>query len=299
MGKGRVSVSDNPIKDKKEETWKRIFKGLVDMIENQQQQLELVAEERKSLTKRFQMQHDRWVFDVKLLEDHISQMTRDSKIKDMLRFAENAKANLIISMKQKAATMNKLKFEEADDERADLKLLFDELSQCLAEPKRVTRSNSKDVSESSMKAERDFAWNRYKKTDKKLQELIKRTKSEVEGANEKLQKLISDLEQSESLNIEKDTKISSLKDDIVVLELDSRKKSEEISRLNKEVELLRGGSDRSITPVLRRCMAESSKNSRSSDMAIAEKGGRSSKRKANDSERRLFTSKFKVPRLKT
>ncbi|KAM0041538.1 hypothetical protein Hdeb2414_s0011g00367471 [Helianthus debilis subsp. tardiflorus] len=271
MGKRRVSVSDNPLKDR-EDSWKKIFKGLVDMIEDQQRQLESLVKERKSLEKRFQWQHDRWVFDVKLLEDHISQMTRDSKIKDMVRFVENAKANLIISMKQKEATMNKLKFEEVDDERADLKLLFDEVSRFLTEPKCVTRSSGKDVAESSLKAERDFAWNQYRKTDNKLQELIKRTKSEVEGANEKLQKLIYDLEQSESLNMEKDREISSLKDDMVVLELDSRKKSEEISRLTKELELLRGDSDRSITPVLRRCMAaDSSKNSRSSDMAIVKK----------------------------
>ncbi|KAI3783599.1 hypothetical protein L1987_42683 [Smallanthus sonchifolius] len=296
MGKRKASVSNNSSKDR-EDSWKKIFKGLVDMIEDQQRQLESLAKERKSLEKRFRSQHDSWVFDVKLLEDHISQMTRDSRIKDMGRFVDNAKANLIISMKQKEAVMNKLKFEEVDDERADLKLLFDELSRFLAEPKRVTRSNGKEVGESSLKAERDFAWNQFKKTDNKLQEVIKRTKFEVEGANEKLQKLIADLEKSESLNMEKDKKISSLQDDIVVLEHDSRKKSEEISRLAKESELSRGDSDRSVTPVLRRCMAESSKNSHSSVMAIIEKGGRISKRKAIESEPRLFTSKFKVPRF--
>ncbi|KAD4583962.1 hypothetical protein E3N88_21563 [Mikania micrantha] len=295
MGKRRVSVSDNPSKDR-EDSWKKIFKGLVDMVEDQQRQLESLAVERKSLEKRFRVQHDRWVSDVKLLEDHILQMARDSKIKDMVRFAENAKGNLIISMKQKEAIINKLKFEEVDDERADLKLLFDELSRYLTAPKHATPSDGKDAAESSLKAERDFAWNQYRKTDKKFQELVKRTKFEVEGANEKLQQLISDLEQSKSLNMEKDRKISSLRDDIVVLQLESRKKSEEISRLTKEQELLRGDSDRSITPVLRRCMAESSKNSHSSDMAIIEKGRGSSKRKVIESEPRLFTSKFKVPR---
>lgn len=104
-----------------------------------------------------------------------------------------------------------------------------------------------------------------------MQELIKRTKLEVDGANETLQKLLSDLEQSESLNMEKDKKIASLQDNIVVLELDSRKKCEEISRLTKELELLRGDSERSITPALRRCMVESSKGSHSRDMAIIEK----------------------------
>ncbi|KAK1431337.1 hypothetical protein QVD17_07794 [Tagetes erecta] len=297
MGKRRVSISSNSSKER-EDSWKTIFKQLVDMIADQQRQLESLAQERKTLEKRFQSQHERWVFNFKVLEDHISQLTRDSRIKDMARFVENAKMNLLVSMKQKEAIINKLKFEEVDDERVDLKLLIDELSRVLAQPKRVTRSNGKDTAESSLKAERDFAWKQYEKTDNKLQELIKRTKLEVDGANETLQKLLSDLEQSESLNMEKDRKISSLQDNIVVLELDSRKKSEEISRLTKELELLRGDSDRSITPALRRCMVESSNGSHSRDMAIIEKGGRSSKRKASESKPRLFTSKFKVPKLK-
>ncbi|KAI3807715.1 hypothetical protein L1987_23649 [Smallanthus sonchifolius] len=298
MGKRRVSVAENPSKDR-EVSWKNIFKGLVDMIEDQQQQLESLIEERKSLEKRFQSQKDRWVFDIKFLQDHISQMIRDSKIKDMSRFVEDAKAKLIISLKQKEAIMNNLKFEEADDERTYLKLLFEEVSQFLAEPKRVTRSNAKDVDESSLKAERDFAWNQFKKTDNKLQELIKKTRFEVEAANEKVQKLFADLEQSQSLNMEKNRRVSALQDEIAVLEFNSRKKSEEISRLTKELELLRGDSNSSITPVLRRCMVKSSKKSHASDMAIVEKGERSSKRKAIETEPRLFTSKFKVPKLKT
>ncbi|KAF5780160.1 hypothetical protein HanXRQr2_Chr11g0468821 [Helianthus annuus] len=303
MGKRRVSVSaaDNGAKDR-EDSWKKIFKGLVDMIEDQQRKLEALVEERQFLEKRFKSQQDRWIFDIKLLQDHIFQMKRESKIKDMSRFLDDAKANLIISMKQKEALMNNLKFEEADDERADLKLLFEEFSQFLAEPKRVTRSNTKDNAESALKAERDFAWNQFNKTDDKLQELIKKTRSEVQTTNDKVQKLITDLEQSQSLNMEKNRRISALQDDIAILEFDSRKKSEEISRLTKELELLRGDSDSSLTPVLRRCMVKSSKNSRLGDMghmAIVDKEVRSSKRKATETAPRLFTSKFKVPKLKT
>ncbi|KAI7735937.1 hypothetical protein M8C21_000660 [Ambrosia artemisiifolia] len=271
--KGRVSVDKNRSKDR-EESWKKIFKGLVDMIGNQQTQLQSLVEERKSLEKRFKLQQDRWLFDIKFLQHHISQMTRDSKIKDMARFVEDAKANLIISMKQKEALMNNLKFEEADDERNDLKILFEEVSQFLAEPNRVTRSNMRDVDESALKAERDFVWNQFKKTDDKLQEHIKKTRFEVEAANKKVQHLIANLDQSESLNIEKNRRISAFQDEIAVLEFESRKKSEEISRLTKELELLRGDSNSSITPILRRCMVKSSKKTHSSDTAIAEKEGK-------------------------
>ncbi|XP_024969047.1 uncharacterized protein LOC112508606 [Cynara cardunculus var. scolymus] len=289
MGKRRDSSGSNPPGDR-QDSWKKIFKGLVDLIQDQQRQLESLVKERKSLERRIQSQHDRWVSDVKLLEDHISQVMRNSKIKDMVRFVDSAKANLIISMKQKEAIMHKLKFEDVDDERIDLKLLFDDLAQCLAEPKRATRSNTKDIDESALKAERDFAWNQFKKTDAKLQEHVKRTKSEVEAANERIQKLMSDLEQSQSANMEKNRTISTLQDDVAMLESDSRKKSEEISRLNKELELLRGDS------VLRRCMIEPV-SSGLKDKKSHSKGGRRSKRKA-ESEPRLFTSRFKVPKLK-
>ncbi|KAL8199902.1 hypothetical protein R6Q57_013470 [Mikania cordata] len=153
MGKRRVSVAVNPTKDR-EDSWKKIFKGLVDMIEDQQRQLESLVKERKSLEKRFQSQKNRWVFDIKFLQNHISLMARNSKIKDMSRFVEDAKANLIISMKKKESIMNSLKFEEANDERTDLKLLFEEVSKFLCEPKCVTRSNTKDDEKSALKAER-------------------------------------------------------------------------------------------------------------------------------------------------
>lgn len=322
MGRRKNSLADNPSKDRegcknssadkapkdREGSWKKIFEGLANLVQDQQRQLESLLKERKSLEKRIRSQHDRWVFDVKLLEDYISQMMRNSKIKDMARAVDAAKANLIISMKQKEAIMHKLKFEDAEDERADLKLLFDELSKFLHEPKHLTRSNSKNADESALKAERDFAWNQFKKTDAQLQEHVKKTKSEVEAANNRIQKLISELEQSQSLNIEKNKTISSLQDDMAELESDSRKKSEEISRLTKELELLRGDSNKnnnnrsklSITPVLRRCTVDSGgMSSRSSDMVVNEKGERrSSKRKGGDTEPRLFTSRFKVPKLK-
>ncbi|KAL8199901.1 hypothetical protein R6Q57_013469 [Mikania cordata] len=71
--------------------------------------------------------------------------------------------------------------------------------------------------------------------------------------------------------MDKNRRISALQDKIAVLDYDSRKKSEEISRLTKELEVLRGCSNGSITSALRRCMVKSSKQSHSSDMDIVEK----------------------------
>ncbi|GJY38931.1 hypothetical protein Tco_0425295 [Tanacetum coccineum] len=295
MGKRRVSSGDNG-KDR-EDSWKNIFKSLFDMIQKQQRQIESFVKERKSLEKRIKFQHERWAFDVKLLQDHISQMKRDMKVKDMIRFVDTAKANMIISMKQKEAKINKRKFVDVDDERADLKILFEEVTKALAEPKqRVTRSNRKESLDSALKAERDFAWNQFEKKDNELQEVVRKNKKEVGAANDKVVILMSALEKSEFSNIEKDKTISTLQEDLSVLESESRKKSEEISRLNKELEFLRGGGSRSITPVLQRCMVTSSKNNHSSDITIT-KQERGSKRKAADTTI-LFNSTLKVPKLK-
>ncbi|XP_071711311.1 putative F-box/LRR-repeat protein At4g15060 isoform X2 [Rutidosis leptorrhynchoides] len=87
-----------------------------------------------------------------------------------------------------------------------------------------------------------------------LQELRKETKSEVEAANSKVDKLIHDLEELQLSNMEKNRTISGLQDDIAVLESDSRKKGEEILRLTKELESFKGESKRTVTPVLCRCM---------------------------------------------
>ncbi|XP_071711947.1 uncharacterized protein [Rutidosis leptorrhynchoides] len=290
MGKRKSSLADDNTAKNREYSWQMIFKTLANLVQDQQRKIESFVSERKTLEKRMQSMHDRWALYVKQLEDHIDQMTRDSKIKDMIYYVKAAKANLIISMEQKKAVMHKLKFEGVDDERVDLKHLFDELS-------RSYSADPKDIQDPALKAERDFAWNQFKKTDNELQELRKRTKSEVEAANSKVNKLIHDLEESQLSNLDKNKTISSLQDNITVLESDSRRKSEEISRLTKELELLKSGSNRSITPALRRCMNAST--SHSSDTDSSEKGVRSSKRKANETEPpRLFTSNFKVPKLK-
>ena len=54
--------------------WDKIFEGLVKMLKTQQHQLETLAKDRKILEDRINMQYERWVSDVRLYEDHISQV---------------------------------------------------------------------------------------------------------------------------------------------------------------------------------------------------------------------------------
>lgn len=115
-------------------------------------------------------------------------------------------------------------------------------------------NNSKVI---ALLAERDFVWNQYKKRESDLTDRLKSKSTEVEQANEKIQKLLASMEILQSSNTEKDCIILKLKTE---LEDASGKKSEEISRLSRELELLRKGKSASVTPVLRRCSTISHPN---------------------------------------
>lgn len=54
--------------------WGKIFNGLTQMLQTQQNQLETLVNERKLLEDRIKMQHERWIADIRLYEDHISQV---------------------------------------------------------------------------------------------------------------------------------------------------------------------------------------------------------------------------------
>lgn len=119
---------------------------------------------------------------------------------------------------------------------------------------------SKNDSELSvLKSERDFAWNQYKELESNLTEQLTGKRAEVEQANEKIQKLLESMEQLQLSNKEKDDLILSLKSDVAELKSDSLRKTEEISKLSRELELLKTRSN-SETPVLRRCTSESGRS---------------------------------------
>ncbi|KAL6995838.1 hypothetical protein U1Q18_005974 [Sarracenia purpurea var. burkii] len=168
-------------------------------------------------------------------------------------------------------------------------------------------------------SERNFVWNQYKMRESDLTDRLKSKSTEVEQANEKIQNLLTSMEILQSSNSEKDKMILNLKTDMAELEAASVKKSEEISRLSRELELVRKARSNSITPVLRHCSAKSRvgeenrgttevrnviPKKESHPSQVIHKGCGSSKRRAFDpipiSETpKLFTSAFKVPKLKS
>lgn len=54
--------------------WGKIFNAVTQMLRTQQNQLETLVKERKLLEDRVRTQHERWVADIRLYEDHISQV---------------------------------------------------------------------------------------------------------------------------------------------------------------------------------------------------------------------------------
>ncbi|PON93891.1 cytomatrix protein-like protein [Trema orientale] len=266
------------------QNWQKIFNALVEMLQTQQSQLETLAKERKLLEDRIRMQHHRWVSDVRLLEDQISQMKGDFVVQDMGSALEAAKAELVLGLKQREAHINKLRLEYAETELDDFKVLFDLLSKKCSEPNdrgkdsneksskseeprsgklesKVRRlkqeyeklSMEKNSEVSALLAEKKFIWNQYKILENNYTSKLKNKSSEAELADEKVRKLIASMEQLQSSNSEKDKCIARLTSQLTTMNEESNQLKEETGRLSQELELLRKSRSASITPVLTRC----------------------------------------------
>lgn len=115
------------------EKWDKVFGGLVKLLKNQQEQLETLLKERKILEDRIKTQHERWVSDIRLYDDHILQIKGGLVEKDMACLLEAAKGNLMLGLKQREVSLHELKLEQTEDELADFRALFGYLSQSLKE----------------------------------------------------------------------------------------------------------------------------------------------------------------------
>ncbi|XP_022772652.1 uncharacterized protein LOC111315298 isoform X2 [Durio zibethinus] len=267
--------------------WDKIFEGLVKMLKTLQQQLETLVKERKILEDRINMQYERWVSDVRLYEDHISQMTRDLELKEMARVLEAAKADMMVGLKHREAYLCKLKLEATEDELTDFRIWFDILSKNSKDPKETKNgmsgrkdSGSKSVilrtSEADLRrlkleyenlaleknsqvatlvAENKFAWNQFNILESQYTEKLKSKNSELEKANTKIEALISNMEELRSSNTEKDEIIERLKSEVSQKEADASRFHEEVSKISREVELLRKYGSSSCTHVIKRCAA--------------------------------------------
>ncbi|GLT92005.1 hypothetical protein SLE2022_098640 [Rubroshorea leprosula] len=320
------------------EKWDIIFNGLVKMLQSQQEQLQTLVKERKILEDRLRIQMERWKFDICLYEDHIFKLKHKLEGKQMESLLEEAKGDFMVGMKQKEASISKLRLEEAEDLLSDFRVWLDFLtdnskdvsqrnptktSKRLAggkdsssisgssrnfkgEVRRLELESPISASEknsqiSALLSENKFAWNQYNLLESELTNKLHCKNAELEEANKKIEALISGMEELKSSNSEKDQIIERLKGEVSQKEAD-------LNRLKFKTD--------SVTPVLRPCKAEGSRDQRNTVKKIpsadqvhdspkdTNKGSQGSKRKVHEvipiSETpSFFTSTFKVPKLKT
>lgn len=345
--------------------WGKIFNGLTQMLQTQQNQLETLVNERKLLEDRIKMQHERWIADIRLYEDHISQMKDDLLLQDMERSLQTSKSDLLTGMKQSELYLCRLKIEHSEAELEDFKSFFDDLishrnsnpqdsslrsasepaqanggresglsacgntdearrSKALeGEVRRLRCEYEKLASEKSLEvsalvAEKKFVWNQYNVIQDDFSSKLETKQLELERAHLKVEKLLATLEQLQSSNNEKDGVIATLRNQMGKMETDSCKLKDEISRLSHNLELQRKSMNATATPVLNPCKAGTRPSSlggkngtksrsnvtvnKDASSAQPSHSGNQKKRGADDISNlgtpRLFTSSFKVPKLK-
>uniref|UniRef100_A0A803Q6Z8 Uncharacterized protein n=1 Tax=Cannabis sativa TaxID=3483 RepID=A0A803Q6Z8_CANSA len=128
MAKGR---NPKPQSDHHNQNWQRIFKSLVEILQTQQTQLEELTKERKLLEDRIRIQHNRWVSDVRILEDLISEVKRESSIHELEHSREISKVELVMGLKQREAEIEKLRLEYAETELGDFVRVLVEKDECI------------------------------------------------------------------------------------------------------------------------------------------------------------------------
>ncbi|XP_077232162.1 uncharacterized protein LOC143866903 [Tasmannia lanceolata] len=267
--------------------WKKIFNSLVHLLKSQQTQLETLAVERKILEDRIQIQHERWVSDVLLLKDHLSQMEMAFSEADLGRVLESAKAELMVGMKKKEAFLYKLRSESSKSDLGDMQRVLDFLSHKYSEQqidkgksgdgelktvgntkeeernskilreeiRKLKHTNKKLTSEkntevSALVSERNFVWNQFKKMESDYISILKSKRDEVEQANKTIETLQRSMEKLKSTSKTKDDVIVKLKADLAEREMDVDKRTKETSKLVKELELLKGSRNASLTPLV-------------------------------------------------
>ncbi|CAI0435713.1 unnamed protein product [Linum tenue] len=318
--------------------WKVFYAPLVKLLKNQQEQIETLLSQRKSLEEWIKKHQEARTANHRLYETHISELMSRLEEKEMELLMEAAKTELMVGLKHREAVVRKLKLEETEDELADFRALFDLLTASSketdepdqgTESRRRTRSSTSKIAAADPESERlklkyeklvsdknvviamlskekTFIWNQFNMLESKLTEKLKVKQAEVDQANDKLVQVVTTAEQLQSSNGEKDGTIAELREQ---LQSSNTEKDEAIEKLEARVhelsqELEGLKKSQVATPALRSCKGMAVKTVKKE--SNAENGSRSSKRKGDDDDAviivesppNLFTSSFRVPKLK-
>ncbi|XP_047326279.1 uncharacterized protein LOC124929946 [Impatiens glandulifera] len=279
---GVITKASSPFSSDQQK-WPEIFNAMVEMLKQKQSQIESLVKERKLLEDHIKLQSSRWLSDVDLLKGQISQVNENPfisvkqklSVQEMTNRVDSAKAELIAGFKQKEALIYKTKLDSALDDLSDFKSLYNHLLL------QLDNNNMNSSEMLSLKSERDFIWNQFKKMESDLTNRLKNQTNLIENGDAKIEELVVTMNKLETSNLDKDELIMKLKSDVAKLEADSIAKGEEVSRLTREVESLRKGTSENKSRIMG--------------------GGERSNRKRKSAVLngpRLFTSRFKIPKLK-
>ncbi|KAF8112419.1 hypothetical protein N665_0064s0051 [Sinapis alba] len=312
------------------ESWDKLFKTLVKILQTKQDEVESLLKDRKLLEDKLKSQRENWISDVCNYEERFSLMNREIETMEMVQFFQTSKCNLMSGSKERDRSLCNLKLEQTVDESNDFKAWFDFLTlntnkesgnSLEAEMRKLKLEYEKLASQkkcevSDLSRENGFVWSQLKCIESGFTDKLKKKEDEISQANAKISSLLSYQEQIQSSNHERDEIISSLKAKVAEMETSSRKKDEEISKLSRDLESLK--KSRSFTPVLTRCTTRDNGNTVGSSHVSTKKEKlaastpnqeeiKSSKRKRGAKKTpasvsvipKLFTSTFRLPKLKS
>ncbi|XP_068640445.1 uncharacterized protein [Aristolochia californica] len=273
-------------------TWQKIYKNLLSLLQMQQSQLETLNNERKALEETILVQRKRWVSEVNRFNDRISELEEEAKRDQKLL---EAKSYLMIAIKQKEASLYKLKSKRSSSDLEDMKQVLEwfslnHLQQNTESAKQMKESvgptevdaqderHSKNFQEeikrlkhtvdkltsqkksevNALLNERNFVWNQLKRMESDYSNLLKTKSLELHQANEKIEKLLLNVKKSELSAKEKDEAIGKLKGDLARLEKDVDSRTKEVSKLAKELSLSRSSKRSTVTRMVRCSESDSS-----------------------------------------
>ncbi|XP_020550912.1 uncharacterized protein LOC105166066 [Sesamum indicum] len=199
-----------------------------------------------------------------------------------LSYSQVCESGTYLGLKDREAFIYKHRYENADNELADFREWSDYLSQKCSDPKdtsddfsnkgegsrnkalqnevrklknEIEKCKSEKNSEiSALLREKNFVWNQFKMMESDYSKQLRKKSDEVEHANERFQALVNRAEELQIIN-------ESLRIDFGKMESESVKKSEEILRLLKEIELLKSKFG-SASPLLCPCRTDAAASDR-------------------------------------
>ncbi|KAK2393932.1 mitochondrial lipoamide dehydrogenase [Trifolium repens] len=134
----------------------------------------------------------------------------------------------------------------------------DELSRLKTENEKLAEEKNSELL--ALLQEKNFVWNQFNKMENDYSNKLRSKQDEVEKANEKINTLVSNMEQLQSENTKKDSRISELESKVAHMDSETKRLNKEKSGLMEELESLRKLKNSQVKSFLNRCTSGSSES---------------------------------------